>query len=501
MSELNVDNLNPGTGDFITIGPNASATEGARFGILPAPSGATLDESSLVFGHDALTSASTGRSNIAIGSESQKNTTDGRYNISVGNSALENCNSGEGNIAIGDGAMKGAVSPLEGNDQNVAIGFNSLKSIDAYGASNVAIGSESGSSITAGTTNVCIGVKSGRQLTTGDRNILIGNYAGSNGDVPVNGIQTGSDNIVLQTGSGTDASAIDSSKNVIIGSSVSGLNSTGDVSLGSNVVIGHDAGSEASGVGRVVMIGADAGKNAVQAVDGVCIGPLAGKDATFLGSSIAIGTNAGLVIDSPDVVGIGDRSLQFATGSKVTALGSRAGSRLTTGSFNLLLGTFAGSAGDSDTGALLTGSNNIVLAAGDLDWQDIMFDVSNTVVIGSSTQTQIYAGVNTITALSDKRDKKDVKEISAGLEFVKELKPVDFIWDERKETGKRGIKDCGFLAQDLKETEDKYGVADYLKLVDDKNPEKLLATYGRLLPVMVKAIQELSAELEILKNK
>ena len=124
MSEINVDNLNPGSGDIITVGPNAGATEGARFGIVPAPSGATLDESSLVFGHDALTSASTGRNNIAIGSESQKNTTDGRSNISVGNSALENCNSGEGNIAIGDGAMKGAVSPLEGNDQNVAIGFH-----------------------------------------------------------------------------------------------------------------------------------------------------------------------------------------------------------------------------------------------------------------------------------------------------------------------------------------------------------------------------------------
>ena len=150
---------------------------------------------------------------------------------------------------------------------------------------------------------------------------------------------------------------------------------------------------------------------------------------------------------------------------------------------------------------MITGSNNIILQSGGFGEWDLGADVSNTVVLGSSTQTTIYAGVNTITALSDKRDKKDVKEISAGLEFVKELKPVDFIWDERKETGKRGIKDCGFLAQDLKETEDKHGVADYLKLVDDKNPEKLLATYGRLLPVMVKAIQELSAELEILKNK
>lgn len=476
MSELNVDNLNPGTGDFITVGPNASATEGARFGILPAPSGQVLPGSSIVFGHDALSTAGNKFSTTAIGT-----------------SAGKGCTTTTGSTFIGAQAGEGSTT----SSYVTAVGYQAGYS---GGESGTYIGAEAGENST-GTANVCIGAKSGRQLTTGDRNILIGNYAGSNGDAPVNGIQTGSDNIVLQTGSGTDASAIDSSKNVIIGSSVSGLNSTGNTSLGSNVVIGHDAGSEASGVGRVVMIGADAGKNAVQAVDGVCIGPLAGKDATFLGSSIAIGTNAGLVIDSPDVVGIGDRSLQFATGSKVTALGSRAGSRLTTGSFNLLLGTYAGSAGDSDTGALLTGSNNIVLAAGDLDWQDIMSDVSNTVVIGSSTQTQIYAGVNTITALSDKRDKKDVKEISAGLDFIKELKPVDFIWDERKESGKRDIKDCGFLAQDLKETEDKHGVADHLRLVDDKNPEKLLATYGRLLPVMVKAIQELSAELEILKNK
>jgi len=476
MSTINVNNLNPNGDPVITVGPEADATEGARFGIIPAPSGQVLPGSSIVFGHDALSTAGNKFSTTAIGT-----------------SAGKGCTTATGSTFIGAQAGEGSTT----SSYVTAVGYQAGYS---GGESGTYIGAEAGENAT-GTANVCIGAKSGRQLTTGDRNILIGNYAGSNGDAPVNGIQTGSDNIVLQTGSGADASAIDSSKNVIIGSSVSGLNSTGNVSLGSNVVIGHDAGSEASGVGRVVMIGADAGKNAVQAVDGVCIGPLAGRDATFLGSSIAIGTNAGLVIDSPAMVGIGDRSLQSATGSKVTALGSRAGSRLTTGSFNLLLGYSAGSAGDSDTGAILTGSNNIVLAAGDLDWQDIMSDVSNTVVIGSSTQTQIYAGVSSITALSDKRDKKDVKEISAGLDFIKELKPVDFIWDERKEGGKRDIKDCGFLAQDLKETEDKHGVADYLRLVDDKNPEKLLATYGRLLPVMVKAMQEMSEKIELLESK
>ncbi|MBK7160921.1 MAG: hypothetical protein IPH77_20850 [Ignavibacteria bacterium] len=36
--------------------------------------------------------------------------------------------------------------------------------------------------------------------------------------------------------------------------------------------------------------------------------------------------------------------------------------------------------------------------------------------------------------------------------------------------------------------------ADWLNLVLKDNPEKLEATYGNLLPVMVKAIQELNAE-------
>mgnify|MGYP007045166700 CR=1 FL=1 len=35
----------------------------------------------------------------------------------------------------------------------------------------------------------------------------------------------------------------------------------------------------------------------------------------------------------------------------------------------------------------------------------------------------------------------------------------------------------------------------------DENPDKLEATYGRLIPVLVQAIKELKAEVELLKNK
>jgi hypothetical protein len=59
-----------------------------------------------------------------------------------------------------------------------------------------------------------------------------------------------------------------------------------------------------------------------------------------------------------------------------------------------------------------------------------------------------------------------------------------------------GVKDLGFIAQDLKVVND-----ENLNLVYEENPDKLEASYGRLIPVLVKAIQDLSKELEILKNK
>jgi hypothetical protein len=103
--------------------------------------------------------------------------------------------------------------------------------------------------------------------------------------------------------------------------------------------------------------------------------------------------------------------------------------------------------------------------------------------------------------LSDARDKKDVEPIELGLDFVKELNPVKFVWNDREENGKHDIADSGFIAQDLKALEDKHNVADVLKLVYDENPEKLEASYGRLIPVLVQAIKDLAAKVEQLENK
>ena len=68
------------------------------------------------------------------------------------------------------------------------------------------------------------------------------------------------------------------------------------------------------------------------------------------------------------------------------------------------------------------------------------------------------------------------------------LNPIHFEYKD-----KIGETQTGFIAQELDETQNKYN-ADWLKLVYKSNPNKWEATYGNLLPVVVKSIQELSAE-------
>ena len=42
--------------------------------------------------------------------------------------------------------------------------------------------------------------------------------------------------------------------------------------------------------------------------------------------------------------------------------------------------------------------------------------------------------------------------------------------------------------------------ADYMNLVYESNPDKLEASYGNLIPVLVQAIKELSAQVKELQS-
>lgn len=225
---------------------------------------------------------------------------------------------------------------------------------------------------------------------------------------------------------------------------------------------------------------------------GTLIGDLAANSNNS--QSIFIGTEVARNIgnSSSDNIFIGYKSGESLTGlnDNNAMIGSQSGKLITSGNQNTLYGAFSGS-------TLTSGGNNVCIG---FNANTATSTTSNSITLGNSAHTVIRAAVTTITSLSDERDKKEIQELPVGLEFVEKLKPVKFVWNDRDEDGKHDIEDFGFIAQDLKSAQEE-SEAGYLNLVYEANPEKLEASYGKLLPVLVKAIQEMSSEIKSLKEE
>ena len=70
-----------------------------------------------------------------------------------------------------------------------------------------------------------------------------------------------------------------------------------------------------------------------------------------------------------------------------------------------------------------------------------------------------------------------------------------------RDGAKVDIEEAGFVAQDLDEAQQEFDAEGYLQLVLKENPDKLEASYGKLVPMLVKAVQELSAKVTELEDK
>ncbi len=261
--------------------------------------------------------------------------------------------------------------------------------------------------------------------------------------------------------------------------------STEASSFGSVNIGPYDSGVDIFGA---VIIGANAG-SVTQTVNasGMAIGSECLSNALDLASNIAIGTGC---------MKFTTNSTPITKASNNIAIGISAGRNLEsagapTASNNTIIGRFAGT-------EMTTGINNIVIGN---EAEANTPTSANSITLGDNQISSLRCNVNTITSLSDARDKKGVKTLGVGIDFIKGLKPVEFIWDERGEKGKKDIKDFGFIAQDLKKSQEETDIADTLNLVSESNPDKLEASYGRLLPIIVKAMQEISEKIELIESK
>ena len=95
---------------------------------------------------------------------------------------------------------------------------------------------------------------------------------------------------------------------------------------------------------------------------------------------------------------------------------------------------------------------------------------------------------------SDEKLKKDIENISYGLDTVKSLQPRKFKW---KETDNDGI---GFIAQEVESLIPEV-VADTTDAKEETDEVTKVLNYANLTAVLTKAIQELSAKVEELESK
>ena len=314
------------------------------------------------------------------------------------------------------------------------------------------------------------------------------NYVNTYGTQTVNGLKTFNDSLFL--GNAIIGKTKQNNNSIRFGINA-GL-STGDKS----VAIGTNTLQKDTG-GENVAIGFEAGQNLTTGLRNMLLGSSVGKALTTGGSNVAFGSTALLnCVDCSGNTAIGRESMEQSTtgGDFNTYIGYSAGYSNTTGDNNSSLGFLSGY-GVNGTLANTTGSNNTFIGYQSANTSST---VSNVITLGNSSIATIRAQVTTITSLSDIRDKTDILPLNYGMNFINKLKPVSFVWDMR-DGGKIGITEIGFIAQDFQQAQIDTGI-NVPNLVSGVD-EKLEASYGVLLPIIVKALQEANEKIKILEQR
>ena len=373
-----------------------------------------------------------------------------------------------------EAAAGGGASDIDGlsdaitNSSGVTIGLGTgaLANDDGSTNNNTALGYNSLNDNTSGYNNVALGMNALAQNTTANENTAVGYRS------------------LTSNTTGTEL--------VAVGDNAMEQNTTGS----GHTAVGYQAARNATTASNNTMIGMYAGYTMTTGYDSVAVGSWAGLYHTTGFGNVFVGRNAGrgaaAGVASSGNVGIGQETLLNQSGGYGNVcVGRESGKAITSGNSNTFIGNLVN---NSQT---TTGSNNITLGANSTASSAT---VSNEVTFGNSSIASIRCQVQTISSLSDRRDKKDIEELPLGIDFINTLKPVKFTWNMR-DGAKVGQQEAGFIAQDLDEAQIDAGAEDYLSLVLKNNPEKLEASYGKLVPVLVKAVQELSAEVATLKKE
>ena len=515
----------------------------------------TTGSNNVSIGHDALNSITDQDELVAVGAESlyhnhaeratavgfqalmfHDGTNGFQYNTAIGHQALKGVNGGGSigihNTAVGDLAMttnsqgsrntalgSSALHDNPGGADNTALGYRTLHA--NYAGENTAVGSYSMEINESGTVNTAMGFNALRSNFAGDKNVAAGAYA-----MQLN--SNGSENVGM--GYFAMRSNTLGHRNIAIGTKALEDNSIG----ADNVSIGYQSLLENTIGNKIVAVGANALRTnrAQSRTTAIGYGAMEFANPNTAGLetyNTAIGYEA-YRGGAPNTnnsgrfnTAVGDRAMfnsTLATGN--TAIGRNAMYYNVSGNNNTACGL--GALRDN-----ATGHNNTALGYNAFFTNGLL---SNTIAIGysaggqsnSSNRTEIgntsmswIGGEVSWSTYSDQRIKENVQEDVPGVDFINRLRPVTYNLDIHKQNsmtlgdkeigdweGKYDIEDIkmtGFIAQEVEAAAraSNYEFSGVHRADDEVGLYSL--SYSQFTVPLVKAVQELSTENELLKQQ
>ena len=483
------------------------------------------------------TSAGDGTRNVAIGGNAGRHVILGTQHTFVGRNAGQNVQGGAGVVAIGNGAMAGRCPVgLTGSVENWApVADSDTGTINIVAAGNWAASKNTARDITAigayaltnnvkAFANTAIGANSLRRIDEDrwlndciyhDKGNVIGTYSQIGNQLTLSIVNHGmkvGDTAIFRLLGGESATFAAGDYAFAQVTGVPGANSftvshpysrnTSGTAILQGYAEAGTAGNHTNdnntAVGSTtapflvkdaysnVFVGQAAAVNLMSGANNVIVGQNA------LSSGGVVGTNFNANINDTSALGQAALFNLHSDQNGNTAVGFRAGFNLETGMDNVMIGKHAGSLAVSGNRA--NGySNCTVLGANSRISGDAQVQLG-----GVDTTPYAY---NALQMRSDMRDKTDIRDTGLGLDFINQLRPVDYRYDFRdkyedgnpdgSKAGKRFHH--GFIAQEVAAID--YDFGGYQDHKINGGEDVLSIGYEEFVAPLVKAVQQLSAEV------
>ena len=298
-------------------------------------------------------------------------------------------------------------------------------------------------------------------------------------------------------GNGALASVTTGAGNTAFGYEALKVNTTNNnTAIGDKALVANTTGYSNT------VIGAEAGLKNVNGYNNTAVGLASLGNNVSGASNTAIGYAALYKATDEKNTAVGYYALYNCSSGKYnTSVGTDALNACTTGWYNTSIGYRALNGVTTESNCSAIGYNAQVTAGNQVQLGD------------SSTTTYVYG---TVQNRSDVRDKTDIRDTVLGLDFILQLRPVDFKWDYREDyisdeniqqekdgSKKRNRYHHGIIAQEVAEVIQETGVdfGGYQDHSINGGKDVKSIGYDELIAPLIKAIQQQHHIIEELKAR